>query len=216
MWNRHLKNRFVYTQYKIMGFKGQITDLLLNDRSQNLILRGLTIVAKFLLSILIVKNLGIYEMGVFGIFQTTATILIYVLGFDFYTFNTREILKENAKRLNYYITNQIAFHGLVYLIVLPMAGFLFLFGVVDLEYAIFFYGILIAEHISQELYRVLIVLKKSVIASIVLFVRSGFWIVVLYLFWSINDINKSLDTILFLWLVGALLSVVMGIKYVNV
>ncbi|NAS10974.1 oligosaccharide flippase family protein [Poritiphilus flavus] len=194
--------------------KWSIKNLLQSEQSQNLILRVFTVVAKFLLSILIVKKLGIYEMGVFGIFQTTVTLLIYLLGFDFYTYNTREILKQQARGLNYYLVNQLFFHGLIYLLVLPAVIFVFLYNVVDFQYIWFFYGILVAEHLSQELYRILIVLKRSVIASAVLFVRSGLWILLLLLLWTFSDFGRTINSVLILWLIGAVISIFMALRYV--
>ena len=97
----------------------------------NLLFRVLTIAAKFVLSILIVKRLSVADYGTFGIFQTTVTLAIYVLGFDFYTYNTRQILKANEKSVTDCLMNQLVFHGIVYLIVLPLLFFVFFFLAVN-------------------------------------------------------------------------------------
>ena len=179
----------------------------------NLLFRVLTIAAKFVLSILIVKRLSVADYGTFGIFQTTVTLAIYVLGFDFYTYNTRQILKANEKSVTDCLMNQLVFHGIVYLIVLPLLFFVFFFGVIDLEYLFLFYLILICEHLSQEAYRFLIALKKSVAASFILFVRSGLWIFILALFWSSFLDQANLGLVLMFWFIGALTSILVGAKY---
>lgn len=179
----------------------------------NLIFRVLTIAAKFVLSILIVKELSVADYGVFGIFQTTITLAIYLLGFDFYTYNTREILKVSEKSIADCLMNQLLFHGVLYVMVLPLLLGVFFFNVIDFEYIYLFYLILITEHISQEVYRILIVLKKSVAASFILFVRSGLWIFTLAIFWVIRLENSSLSIVLFFWFVGALLSILIALKY---
>ncbi|GGG38991.1 hypothetical protein GCM10011414_05400 [Croceivirga lutea] len=179
----------------------------------NLIFRVLTIAAKFVLSILIVKELSVADYGVFGIFQTTITLSIYLLGFDFYTYNTREILKVNQKSVADCLMNQLLFHGVIYVIVLPILLGVFFFNVIDIEYLSLFYLILITEHISQEVYRFLIVLKKSVAASFILFVRSGLWIFTLAIYWFIKLEKSSLSVVLVFWFLGALLSILIAIKY---
>lgn len=173
----------------------------------NLSLRGVTLVAKFLLSLLIVKELSVSDLGSFGIFQTTIIIMLYILGMDFYTFNTREII--NGKRqLSFYITNQFAFHGFLYVIFIPLSLFIFIYDIIDYKYLFYFYSILIFEHLSQELYRIHVSLKRSNLATFTLFLRSGIWIYVLLLVWWYK--NGSLDDVFLYWLIGALVSVIAG------
>lgn len=185
-----------------------------NERLLNLLLRAITIIAKFLLSIIIVRELSVSELGVFGIAHTTITLLIYVLGFDFYTFNAREILKPNGKALIDCVGNQLLFHAAIYLIVIPFTFFLFHSNVISGDYLILFYLVLITEHLSQEIYRLLIVFKKSVIASFLLFVRSGSWIFVLCVLWVFRLQDANLTYVFAFWFVAALLSIIIGIKYI--
>ncbi len=182
--------------------------LLTRDRALNLLFRVLTVVSKFLLSLIIVKNLSVSELGVYGIFQTTVVLLVYLLGFDFYTFNAREITKSDSKPIAFYLANQLVFHAMIYLVVLPLSLFLFLGNVVDSEYIFVFYLVLITEHFSQELYRILIVLKKATLASLTLFIRSGLWILVLYLIWYFGENDKSLALVFMLWFIGAFSSII--------
>jgi len=185
------------------------------DRVLNLTYRGITILSKFLLSILIVKKLDISELGVFGIFQTTITLLVYVLGFDFYTYNAREILKEKANNISFFVGNQLVFHGLVYCLVLPLSLLLFTYNVVATEYLIYFYLLLITEHLSQEIYRILIVLKKSVVASFTLLLRSGLWVLLIYMLWNSLWTDQKLTDIFLLWFFGAFFSIMVGLSYIK-
>ncbi len=154
-------------------------------------------------------------MGVFGIFQTTVMLMIYILGFDFYTYNTRELLKkEKEGDPSFYIGNQMVFHGAVYLLVLPCSLFLFFYDVIDTEYLLYFYAILVAEHLSQEIYRILIVLKKSVVASLTLFLRAGLWILALYLVWSFNWSSQTIKDIFILWAIGGAISIIVGVFHI--
>jgi O-antigen/teichoic acid export membrane protein len=191
--------------------KNLLRPLLKRERLVNLGLRGLTVLAKFLLSILIVKSLGVADLGVYGIFQTTLTLLVFALGFDFYTYNTREI-PRGEQSTGFYLGNQGVFHLIVYLLILPISLLIFDFNVIDPQFLVYFYAILIFEHISQETYRALIVFKRSEISSMVLFLRSGIWIYALLLYWREGG-DKSIESIFQFWLWASLLSVVVGIGF---
>ncbi len=195
--------------------KNQFKRFFKRDRALNLIYRGLTILCKFLLSILIVNKLSVEDLGVYGIFQTTITLLVYLLGFDFYTYNMRELIKNEKESIDFYIGNQIVFHALIYLVCLPFTFFLFLWNVIDLQYFVYFYLILISEHISQEIYRILIALKKSVAASFTLFLRGGIWIVALYILWTFEWAIGTIKLVFLLWTIGAFVSLWVGFSYLR-
>lgn len=184
--------------------------LLLSDKFVNIIFRAATILLKFLLSIIIIKKISIEEYGVYGVFQSTVIIMSFVVGIDFYAYSSREILKKNAHNFNFYFSNQLLLHALSYLIILPLTYLIFYLGILDKKYLILFYLILVTEHLSQELYRMLIILKKSVTATIILFVRSGLWVVILYFVWEEGIMSPTLNTLLILWLSAALLSIIIG------
>lgn len=183
------------------------------DRILNLTYRILTLICKFLLSILIIKRLGLEYMGIYGIFQSSIVLILYLLGMDFYTYNTREILKNSEGNLGFYISNQIVFHALIYIIILPLTLFLFFFKTLEIEYILYFYLVVVTEHISQEIYRILIALKKPVLASFILFIRSGLWVLLLSVIWFSDFFEKNLKQVFFLWCSGALTSIIIGVHY---
>lgn len=189
---------------------------IFSDNIVNLSLRGITILLKFALSILVIKNLSVEDYGVFGLFQSTIIILTFVVGFDFYTFSSREIIKKDAHEFSYYFVNQLVFHLVAYILIIPFSYFIFKFGIIDFKYIVLFILILITEHLSQELYRILILLNKTVVATSVLFFRSGFWIIALYLFWNQNILEVSINSILLLWFFGSALSILIGFKFIDV
>ena len=178
----------------------------------NLALRGITLGSKFLLSIYLVKFLSLEANGKYGIFVATISMLTYVLGLDFYSFNNREILQEKSSESGKKIKNQFVLFTLVYLIILPL---LYVFGIFDFigqKYILLFYLILIFDHISTELYRLLVVFSKPIQANINLFLRTGIWILVLIFAWHnhFEDL-RNLNSVFNLWLVGSFISVIYSI-----
>lgn len=172
--------------------------------------------AKFLLIIYIGKYLSVSELGEYGLFATTITIAIYFLGLDFYTYNTREILaKQHDERLKL-IRDQFVFHLLVYVVILPLLLTVFAMGIIKTEFIVYFYLILIFEHLSQELYRLFTTLKKPVFANVLLFIRTGVWVYVLIMFWLLGvESLMNLIVVWYGWAIGSFLSIVLGIIYLN-
>ncbi len=179
----------------------------------NLSLRGLSTVSKFFLILYITKYFSLSDLGTYGIFFTTITILVLVLGLDFYMFNTREILSvDHDKRLSL-ILNQSILHVITYLLILPLVLGVFYFNILPWQYLGWFYGILIAEHISQELYRLFITLSKPLFANFLFFIRTSSWIYVLLFIWFFDDSKQfhNLDIIWKVWFLGSIMSVFLGI-----
>ncbi len=182
----------------------------------NLALRGLTLGSKFLLSIYLVKFLSLEANGEYGIFLATISLLTYILGLDFYSFNNRELLQENSSDAGKKIKNQFILFTCVYIFILPLLYFLGLFDFIGHQYIFIFYLILIFDHISIELYRLLVVFSKPIQANINLFLRTGIWILALIFAWhnNVKDL-KNLESVFNFWMIGSLISVVYSIIYLS-
>ncbi|MCK4460424.1 MAG: polysaccharide biosynthesis C-terminal domain-containing protein, partial [candidate division Zixibacteria bacterium] len=103
--------------------------------------------------------------------------------------------------------DQLVFHGLVYVVILPLLSVVFLLNLISWKYIGWFYALLVLEHLSQESYRLMVTLSKPTMASIVLFFRSGAWVyVVVGLMFLDNDL-RSLPFIWSGWIVGVLVSI---------
>lgn len=173
----------------------------------NIFFRGLTLVSKFIFILFLGKySIDETNLGIYGILTTSIALLIYIIGFDFYVFNTREILASKADIIAK-IKNQSIFHLMAYLIVIPISLLIvFLLDFLPLEYLWIFMALLVSEHLGQELYRLFTTLEKSVIANIMLFFRSGLWVwVVLVDFYVLNN-NIDLNRYITIWTLFSWLS----------
>ena len=184
----------------------------MKTKTINLVLRGITLGSKFLLSIYLVKFLSLEANGEYGIFVATISMLTYVLGLDFYSFSNREILQENSSESGKKIKHQFFLFTIVYLIILPLLYMLGLFDFIGEKYVFLFYLILIFDHISIELYRLLVVFSKPIQANMNLFLRTGIWILVLIFAWH-NDFEelKNIKSVFNFWMIGSFLSVIYSI-----
>ncbi len=171
----------------------------------NLGIRGATLVGKFLLVYFLANQLTVTQYGVWGIFTTSIALSLYVVGLDFYTYSTRRILDFPVEERSPMLRDQLLFYLISYLILFPLLGLLFVFNVIQWKFAIYFYLILIFEHLAQETYRTFVVFSKPVIANIILFLRTGLWAYLLLFLWRNGaDELRSLKVVYLFWLGGGM------------
>ncbi|MFY9311344.1 MAG: polysaccharide biosynthesis C-terminal domain-containing protein [Bacteroidia bacterium] len=183
----------------------------------NLGLRGLSLGARFLLIFYLGKYFSIEELGSYGIFFTTVTLAIFLLGLDFYNFSNREVLLVREEDRLSLLRDQLVFYAAVYVVCLPLLLFIFFYNVLPLSYIVFFYVILILEHLSQEFYRLFTMLSFPVFANWLLFFRSGIWVYVLMMVWWIMPPKEhSLTDVWWGWIVGAGISVILGFVKIGI
>ena len=63
-------------------------------RLVSIVLRGMTLGSKFLLIFILARFLTPAELGLYGLLAATIGYALHLLGLDFYTYTTRELLKR--------------------------------------------------------------------------------------------------------------------------
>ncbi len=180
----------------------------------NLILRGLSLSGKFLFIIFLAKHVTIEQLGEWGIFTTSIALSLYLVGLDFYTYSTRSILEYPEAERGALLRNQLVFYIISYIILFPLLGLLFYFGVIEMKFMLFFYVILVFEHLAQESYRTFVVFSKPLIANIILFLRTGLWAFILVLIWSLPVQGfKELKVIFLFWTSGGIMAMIVSIYF---
>ena len=178
----------------------------------NIVLRGLTLASKFLLILFLAKFSNTATLGLYGLIVVTINYLVYLIGLDFHTYSTREILSNTKESWPGIIKNQFFLYGVIYVVLFPLIYIIFFLNILPKNIAWLFYSILIAEHIAQEFNRLLIALNKILIASIVLFFRSGFWCFIAIGIINFKIAQDDLVTVLVSWLAGGVISIIIGLK----
>lgn len=170
----------------------------------NLAIRSATLLSKFLLIAGITKFLAMEDLGEYGLFSSTLTLALLLLGFDFYRFNTRELLSKEPVERMAMIRDQFVFHGLCYLIGIPVLLGIILMGGIPVKYTLWFFSVLFFEHFSRELYRLLATLHHPIAANIFLFFREGLWAYVILVLWMIPvNGTQNLNVVWIGWFIGA-------------
>lgn len=176
----------------------------------NIGIRGLTLSIRFALIFLLAIYLPPEDVGLYGLITVTISYTLYLLGFDFYTFSTRDLLKKTREEWPNLLISQCVLFLLLYIAVLPFSLLLFLYGYLPWYLATLIMALMVTEHLSQELNRLVIAMERPIVASVIMFGRQALWVVFLVLF-MVNDAKyRNIESVLLFWLVGSIISILLG------
>lgn len=178
----------------------------------NVILRGATLGSKFVLLIVIAEFMTPTAVGQYGILVATVNYALFVLGLDFYTYSTREMLGSPRDCWPSLLRNQAAFFFVCYGTMLPV---LYLFfrcvHVLPGGLELWFFVLLLLEHLAQELSRVLVIMAEPVSATFLGFLRGGLWVFACVVVMAVEPRTRIVETIMIAWTFGSLCSVIFGL-----
>ncbi|MCD1648054.1 lipopolysaccharide biosynthesis protein [Marinobacter adhaerens] len=184
-------------------------------RFLNLSLRGSTLASKFLLIFFLARYAEPAEVGLYGLIAVTVSYGLYFLGFDFYMYTTRELLGNSPAMWGRFLKSQVGLSVILYCIFLPASIVLFVIGLLPWWVLPWFMALLVLEHVTQELNRLLVALSRQLMASWVLFFRSGFWALVVVVGMHFNTDLRELETVLWAWIASACFAAVIGVYSVH-
>ncbi|QOR39087.1 hypothetical protein HNO52_11595 [Billgrantia diversa] len=142
--------------------------------------------------------------------MATVAYSLYALGIDFYSYSTRELLGSDKKFWAKLLRDQGVLFVLVYCLVIPFLCLVFFYELLPWSVAPWFFIILVFEHLAQELNRLLVAMSRQLLASMVLFLRSGLWaLFVVFVFWLSEDV-RTIDVVFTAWALGAASACLLG------
>lgn len=163
-----------------------------------------------MLIFLLAYHLDPLDVAIYGLTVVTISYSLYALGFDFYTYSTRNLLAQDPSRWAGLLRDQGIFFALTYVIVLPMLSLIFITGLLSWQIAPWFFLLVVLEHIGQELNRLLVAISRPLFASTVLFLRAGLWVVGIALAFWLWPETRSLGNVFLAWLCGASAACLLG------
>jgi len=181
-----------------------------SKRLLNLSLRAATLVSKFALIFVLAKFLEPAEVALYGLLSATVFYVLMALGFDFYTYASREIIVTNRREWAGILRDQGMFYGITYTALLPLCLLLFWLGLLPWSLAVWFFPLLTLEHLAQEFNRLLVAISEPLWASVVMFVRSGAWAIAAALWMWLDTAQRSLEFVLAAWTLGVLAACLLG------
>lgn len=185
------------------------------QRLANIGLRGLTLTSKFLLVFFLAKFLEPRDVGVYGLLASAIGYGIYLVGIEFYTYSSRELMSVSSEHRANILINQLLLYSVFYGVAAIALSLLAATKVLPEKYWIWILALLVLEHFAQEINRVLVALSQQLFASCVLFVRMGLWgVVVIASLWAFPE-TRTIDFVLIAWLAGVVLACALGIVRVS-
>jgi len=167
-------------------------------------------ISRFVLILVLAKLLSPSDLGVFGLLVAGIGFAVLLIGFDYYTYSNREILSTTKKEWSRIISNQIYAYFPLYILFIPITIILSHYKFLPQGYFIWFLILIIVEHISLEQNRLLNTMQKQLSASMVLFLRSGIWVLFMLPIIIYFESFRNLETVLYAWLIGGVISIIFG------
>jgi O-antigen/teichoic acid export membrane protein len=179
-------------------------------RSLNTGARSLTLLAKFLLLFAVAARLTPEDVGAYGLLVAYVAYALLLTGLDFHAFTTRELLRDRSQGRGWIVKSQLSLAVVTHLCFAPLFLAVFALGALPWLMALWFFPLLVLEHIAQEINRILIAVSDQVAATLILFLRMGAWgLVVIVLMQTVPD-TRSLTFVLASWVVGVSVAVAVG------
>jgi len=174
----------------------------------NVFLRIGGIGSKFIIFTLMSKYLDVKVFGDYGLIVSLITIFIFALGLDFYNFSIRDIIKTNNEQeiINKVISSAVLY-SFIYGLFIILAYFIFnnIDYLKPFTFLIIF--LVITEHLSQEIYRILIGFQKVLLANTLLFFRTVGWsAIIIYYYYTESLI--TIEKIFGLWLIANFITII--------
>ena len=166
--------------------------------------------SRFLLLFVLGRYLDADSVGMYGLMHAYITYAIYALGFEYYNYSTREIIIQEPDNRKSLLASQLVFFGIVYAIVLPLLSLVFIRQLLPWQYALWFYGVLIFEHLSHEVNRVLVAISEPIIATLMLFIKMGAWAIVFSVLLVLYPNFRTIEALFIFWFSGVALSTIWG------
>jgi len=180
-------------------------------RLVNIGLRGTTLCTRFLFVFFLARYVTPASVGYYGLFTATVGYTLYLVGLDFYTYNTRELLRVPREQHGRMIRDQAVLAAGLYALFLPLAWVLLSQAGWPTGLSYWFIPILLLEHVNQEISRVLVVLSDQIGASVLLFIRQGSWALAIVAIMTWDDTTHNLQSVMAAWAVAGAGAAALGI-----
>jgi O-antigen/teichoic acid export membrane protein len=171
--------------------------------------------AKFAIFLYLAKDLPPEEVGLIGIVFAVIAIGVQITGAELHYINSRDIAAGSKDVVAGLIKAQLRVHMISYLGVAPVLWIVFYFGLLAHKYFWIVLVLLISEHLAQELTRFLQFVFRPVLSALLIFIRSGLWVIALIFGVELFHINLSALIVLKAWAIFSILAAACGLYLIR-
>lgn len=185
------------------------------NQTYNAAIRTIGLSGRLVLVVAMAKYLPEQEVGAYGLFQSGVMYAVYIVGFDFYAYATREYARQDGSISAKKIRSQLTLYVFTYVIAAPLLFMSLLTLKIGTALAAVGIAYVALEHLNQELVRTVEALGHPVLAGNLSILRSGVWPIVAVAALVLLPAARSLGTILWVWAVFGLVSSVISVFLVR-
>ncbi len=178
-------------------------------------LRAVSMAAKFILILALARLITPQEVGTFSLVSATVANGVLLMGLQFFLFANRELAAVDRPERGKIIRNQAALYGASYAVVLPLSTLLFFFGILEWSVAPWFYLIMVLDHASYELVRILVSDGRTARANLIHAIRTGFFVIPLLAMMFLSTQFRNLTWVWFWWAAFSAISVGLAAWYLR-
>jgi O-antigen/teichoic acid export membrane protein len=180
------------------------------NRVLNVVLRFSTLITRFIFIFFLAKYLDAEKLGYYGIFTATIAFAVFLVGFEYHTYVTRQLLNSPINERGWMIKGHVEISTSIYFIALPVILVILSNSSWPDHMPFWFLPLLVLEHFNQEVFRLLIVMSRQISASILLFVRHGSWAIAVAVLMAVNEDTRTLGMVMSTWFAASLIAAVLG------
>ncbi len=173
-------------------------------------IRSLTLAAKFLLVLALVKYFHTSDLGLYGILSACVAYALFFIGVEYFNYTSRVLIGASDTEQALIIRDQFLLYLIALLILTPFFFGVFYSNLLPVSLCLWFLFIVIFEHTSNEIMRILIALARPYTANVIYFIRQGLWIYLLLPIFYFFPESRQFNIILLAWILGAALSTLIG------
>ena len=186
----------------------------MKEKFYNLVIRGSATIIKLAFTLFLGSIFTESEFGLYSLIISSIYISLILIGFDVYLDCNRKIIqKEEPKEQAFILNNQLASYIPFYFL-FSIVIFFIPERIIPKEFIFLFFSVSIIEHLNSEIFRLLLALRKTVIANLLFFIRNGLWpLVILVLYYFNFQFNISI--LLSYWLYASILALIIGLIFLR-
>ena len=186
----------------------------MKEKLYNLLIRGSATIIKLAFTLFLGSLFTEVEFGLYSLIISSIYISLILIGFDIYLdANRRIIQKDSIQDQSRILNNQIASY-LPFYILFTIIIFFIPERIIPKDFIFLFLTISILEHLNSEIFRLLLALRKTIIANLLFFIRNALWPIVIFILYLIND-HLDIYTLLLYWLYASILALVIGFYFLR-
>ena len=186
----------------------------MREKSYNLLIRGSATIIKLAFTLFLGSVFTEIEFGLYSLIVSSIYISLILIGFDIYLDANRKIIqKDNIQDQSYILNNQIASY-LPFYILFSIIIFFIPERIIPREFIFLFFTISILEHINSEIFRLLLALRKTIIANLLFFIRNALWPIVILILYYLNY-QLDIYALISYWIFASILALIIGLSFLG-